>query len=260
MHSILKDIVNRKYKEVEDLKNNASNSIEQAKNICVNKSFRQTIRSGRLSIIGEIKRRSPSKGNIASIPKPLALLKEYIDGGVSAVSVLTDKHYFSGSIEDLTKIADQLKNSKVPVLRKDFIVDEIQIIESVLAGANAVLLITAVLKEKTQELLKYANDLGVDAIVEVHNESEMKYAIQIGAEIIGVNNRDLHTFEENIDVCLNLIKHIPKGILTIAESAIKTPTDIKKINAAGFDAVLIGEALVRSEKPSRLLNSMRKVL
>jgi len=262
MHNILEEIIKEKHKEVKILKSNLADEFDysKAKQYLGSKSLKQSITSNELSFIGEIKRRSPSKGHLSHIPDPSFLLKEYLKGGVSAVSVLTDKKFFSGSIEDLKKISHQLRDVNTPILRKDFIIDKAQIVESILSGANAILLIVSILKEKTGELLAIAKELGIDAIVEVHNRAELDFAVSIGSEIIGINNRDLHTFSEDINVCLKLAKHVPEGILKIAESAIKSPEDIRKVNAAGFDAVLIGEALVKSEKPSSTLKEMRSVL
>lgn len=262
MHNILKEIIRQKRIEVSILKNKASDDFNfyKLKYNARLKSFKQAIGGEKLSFIGEIKRKSPSKGKLSSILDPVFLLQEYIDGGISAVSILTDQKYFSGSIADLEKIATYLDESCIPILRKDFIIDEVQIIESILAGANAILLIVSVLKEKTRDLLLCAKEFGIDAIVEVHDIDELEFAVDIGAEIIGINNRNLHTFAEDINVCLNLAQHIPHGILKIAESSIKTPDDIKKINEAGFDAVLIGQTLVMAEKPSVKLRQMRDAL
>jgi len=273
MHNMLEEIIAHKHKEVIALKNKgyggAAFDLFSKEAGLIRKvtkesnNFKQAVSSGRLSIIGEIKRSSPSAGNLSLILDPLALLKEYLAGGVSAVSVLTDQRFFSGSIADLQAVSDHLNSLegvRVPVLRKDFIVDKVQILESVVSGANAILLIVSVLKEKTKQLLDYAKSFGIDAIVEVHNKDELNFAIDIGAEIIGINNRDLNTFKVDINRCLELAPCIPKGILKIAESGIKSPADIKKINKAGFDAVLIGEALVRSEEPAALLSQMAGVL
>ncbi len=262
MHDILKEIINQKQIEVSTLKNQLPDNInfDELKHKANLKSFKQAIKGGKLSFIGEIKRKSPSKGVLTSISDPFYLLKEYLEGGISAVSVLTDQHYFSGSIADLENIASHLERSSVPILRKDFIIDEVQIVESILAGANAILLIVSVLKEKTKDLLLYARELGIDVIVEVHDIDELEFAVNIDAKIIGINNRDLHTFAEDINVCLNLAQYIPDSILKIAESSIKTLDDIEKVNEAGFDAVLMGEALVTAEKPSVKLSQMRDVL
>lgn len=249
MHNILNKIIHQKHIEVSNLKNKAKL-----------KSFKHAIGGEKLSFIGEIKRKSPSKGKLSPISDPIVLLDAYLEGGISAVSVLTDQHYFSGSITDLKNIATYLDASCTPILRKDFIIDEIQIIESIVAGANAILLIVSVLQEKTRDLLRCAKAFGIDAIIEVHDIDELQFAVDIGAEIIGINNRNLDTFAEDINICLHLAQYIPDGILKIAESSIKTPDDIQKINQAGFDAVLIGEALVTAENPAVKLSQMRSAL
>lgn len=259
MNSILEEIVRQKQTEVEHLKKKNFSSEVVRENLNTNKSFKEIFYHDGLAIIGEIKRKSPSKGDISLIQDPMLLLHQYIDGGVAAISVLTDEKYFSGSVSDLVMVSDYLMNSKTPVLRKDFIIDEAQIDESLCCGTDAILLIVSVLQQKTKSLLSYANRLGLDVIVEVHNEEELEHAVEIGAEIIGINNRDLNTFKEDINVCLNLIKKVPKGIYTVAESSVKSPQDVKKIKAAGFDGVLIGEALVKAERPADLIREMRNV-
>ena len=188
------------------------------------------------------------------------LLDEYIAGEITAVSVLTDHKYFAGSIDDLTNVTNHLKDTHIPVLRKEFILDSKQIAESVLAGANAILLIVSVLKQKTKQLLHYAQQLGIDAIVEVHNQEELALALDCGADIIAVNNRNLHTFEQDINICLQLSALMPASVVKIAASAIKTAQDIKLINDAGFDAVLIGETLVTAKNPAKKLAELRALL
>lgn len=260
MHHILKNIIKEKQKEVEELKNLIDRNFtkEMASHYLGEKKFSHSISKNELAIIGEIKRRSPSKGKLSDIPDPLVLLDKYIKGGVSAVSVLTEQRFFEGSLDDLRKIVSALNTTSIPVLRKDFIIDKLQIIESIKAGANCILLIVAILKEKTKELLDYAKSLGVDVIVEVHDKAELEYAVSIEAEIIGINNRNLHDFTENIQTCLALVDLIPPHIIKIAESAIRSAEDIKKVKQAGFNAVLIGEALVKANDPTLFLNEMRK--
>lgn len=252
MHNILQQIIQAKQAEVEALQQQPDLSLNQREI----KSFKLALAQDGLSIIGEIKRKSPSKGFLANIPEPLALVEQYLQGNVAAISVLTDEKYFAGSLTDLEQVSSRLQSSNIPVLRKDFILEPIQILESIKHGADAVLLIVAVLEEKTQDLLYYAKSLGIDAIVEVHNKAELDYAIAIGAQIIGINNRDLTTFAEDLNVCLGLIEYIPAGIHTIAESAIKSVDDIQRVQAAGFDAALIGEALVKSADVVQTLHSM----
>ncbi len=256
MHRKLREIIEHKHREVERLKRElcATDLPPQSKSA---KTFRDALSSNELTFIGEVKRRSPSKGPLADIKNIQGLLEQYLKGGVSALSILTDAHYFGGSMEDLTEAIQYVSSSKIPVLRKEFIIDKIQILESAHAGAHAILLIVAVLQENTAEFLKYAKNLGLDVIVEVHTHSELELALSINADIIGVNNRDLNTFSEDLKVCLSLAQYIPENILSIAESAIKTPEDISKIKSAGFDGVLIGESLVKAENPEAFLKKMK---
>lgn len=223
------------------------------------KSLKKALSKPGLSIISEIKRKSPSKGTLRSISDPIALTNEYIKGGASAISVLTDQKYFSGTVEDLALIADRLKHKSAPILRKDFIIDKSQIIESLLCGADAILLIVSALQEKIKALIETAKALGLEVLVEVYDKDELKLALDCGAEIIAVNNRNLKTFDVDINVSLDLIKHIPAHIVKVAASGIHTMDDIKKIKHAGYDAVLIGEALMKSRDPAALITEMRSV-
>jgi indole-3-glycerol phosphate synthase len=259
MSNLLNRIVEQKKIEIAHLQSYYSNInlLENRPEKPNPKCFKLALLKNELSFIGEIKRRSPSKGQLATIQDPLVLLKKYLIGSIDAVSVLTDTHFFGGSLLDLNTISNHLKNTSVPVLRKDFILDEIQILESLLQGADAILLIVSILKEKTKPLLNYAKQLGLDAIVEIHHESELDFALDAGAEIIGINNRNLETFEENIAQSLSLASKIPQNILKISESGIKTPDDICLIHHAGFNGVLIGESLVRSPDPTALLKTLR---
>ncbi len=248
MHNLLKQIIQDKGHEVAKLRSKM-----------YRQHFKQAMMKDGLSVIGEIKRKSPSKGVLANGVNAVNLAEQYVAAGVSAISVLTDKKYFGGSIEDLNEVSDALKSTTVAVLRKDFVVDPSQIVEALLAGADAVLLIVAVLHERTKPLMQFAKKLGLDCLVEVHTIAELEHAIEIGADIRGINNRDLETFEENIEVCLGLLRCVPEGIVTVAESAIRTPNDFSRIQAAGFDGALIGEALVKARDPAETLSAMRCV-
>ena len=209
-----------------------------------------------LSIIGEIKRCSPSAGDLAPIDDPISLLKQYLAGGVAAVSVLTEQHYFKGSLKDLRRVKNFLNDQPIPVLRKDFIIDKAQLIEAVTAGADAVLLIVSLLGEKLMEFLQYCEILGLDALVEVHELSELQMAVAAGAKIIGINNRNLEDFTVDIQHCLTLISHIPEKIITVAESGVTTPEQAKQLYEAGFDGVLIGSGLVTAADPQLFLKKM----
>lgn len=229
MNSHLVEIIARKKKEVEKL--------------CHRPSFKDALTAPGLSVIAEIKRKSPSKGHISEIRDPVALAQSYQAGSASAISVLTDKEGFGGSLHDLSAVSAACPN--MPVLRKDFIVHPLQLIESMRAGADAVLLIVAVLQQQTADFIKEAKRLHLDVLVEVHTEAELEIALNAEADIIGINNRNLNTFEVDLKTAEHLVKNIPAGIIKVAESGIKRPEDTRLMHELGFDAVLIGEALVQ---------------
>jgi len=196
-----------------------------------------------LSLIAEIKRASPSRGVIRADLDPVKLASTYAQGGAAAISVLTESRYFGGSQEDLEAIRRQLPN--IPLLRKDFILKTYQIFESCAWGADAVLLIVAILDDaELEELLMLSHALGMQCLVEVHNEEELKRALAHNTKIIGINNRDLDTMAVDLNVTRRLRPLIPPSCLAVSESGIKGQEDIQKLREWGVDAVLIGEALV----------------
>ena len=202
--------------------------------------------NGLFPVISEVKRKSPSKGNIRDVD-PVEAARQMEAGGACAISVLTDKH-FGGSLCDLRNI----KNSVgIPILRKDFIVDEFQVYQSYASGADAVLLIVFLLGEKTREFVKKIHELGMEALVEVHSEDELEFAIDSGARLIGINNRDLNTMEIDLGATEKLIRKIPKDrmedIIVVSESGICKKEDLGKIIAAGAKAALIGTGIMQSE-------------
>jgi indole-3-glycerol phosphate synthase len=211
---------------------------------------------GNLAVIGEIKRRSPSKGNLAPDLDPGTTAKSYEAGGAAAMSVLTDAIYFGGRIDDLTAARDA---TSLPVLRKDFTLDEVQVYESRAIGADAMLLIVAAIPDDSllTDLHTLGRALGLAVLVEAHDALEIERAVGAGAEIIGVNNRDLATFREDIGVGESLAARIPASVVGVAESAVRTPADAVRLGAVGFDAVLVGEALVRADDPSALVRDLR---
>lgn len=266
-HSKLQEIIQQKHLEVEQLKNVLSEDpshpilqiLDGKISIDKRKNLKDALRKSQLSVIAEIKRKSPAKGELASITDPVSLAQNYIRGGADAISVLTDNKFFSGSLDDLQAVAVALKNKTVPILRKDFIIDRLQIAEAILAGADAILLIVAVLGEnRTRGLLNEAKKLGVDALVEIHNEEELKVALNCGAEIIGINNRNLMTFNIDTDNSFQLASQIPENIIKVAESGIFEPSLAQRYFAAGLNAVLIGEALVKSADPALFINECKK--
>ncbi len=207
-----------------------------------------------VSIIAEIKKASPSKGLIRADFDHMSIAKEYVSCGVQCLSVLTEPEYFKG---DLGFIRDIKSKYDIPVLRKDFIVDEYQIYEAKLAGADAVLLIMAALTdEEYARFYKTASDLRLDALVETHSREEIERAARFGS-IIGVNNRNLQTFEEDLTLCGRLLEYIPKNSVKVAESAIRTNADYEYLKSLGFDAALIGEAFMRKNDIAAAVNAMR---
>lgn len=205
-----------------------------------------------LNIIAEFKRRSPSAGTIRADLTPTDVATRYERGGACAISVLTDEHDFGGSILDLVAIR---ACTALPLLRKDFIVDEIQIYEAAAAGADAVLLIVAALDDGALSKLRATaeNELGLDALVEVHGSEELHRAISIGARIIGVNNRDLRTFQTSLKTSERLIAEAPRNQIMISESGLKNPKSLRDLRALGYRGFLIGEALMRAPDPEATL-------
>lgn len=207
--------------------------------------FERALSSLGISLICEIKKASPSKGIISQHFPYLAIAKDYELGGAAAISVLTEPHYFLGENRYLTEIAQEVR---LPLLRKDFTVDAYQIYEAKLIGASAILLIVALLDKKTlREYLGIARALGLCAIVEAHTREEVQTALEAGARIVGVNNRDLHSFEVDLSTSEQLKPLVPKGVLFISESGIRTREDIARLEQIGADAALIGESLMKSE-------------
>lgn len=203
--------------------------------------------SSGVKIIAEVKRSSPSRGALAPIADPAALAVSYQTGGASAISVLTEGRRFGGSLDDLRQVREAVE---VPVLRKDFIAEPYQVFEARAAGADLVLLIVAALEQAVLgELHELIGSLGMTALVEAHSADEVDRALGLGAAVIGVNARDLSTFELDRDLFGTLADRIPSGVVRIAESAVMEPADVTHYRAAGADVVLIGEALVSGDDP-----------
>ena len=217
--------------------------------------FRKALATEDISIIAEVKRASPSKGVIAEDFDYLEIAKEYESAGASAISVLTEPYFFKGDDKYLEEIS---QHTYVPILRKDFVVDEYMIWQAKLLGADAILLIVSILD--TVELKKYldlAHELGLSAIVEVHDSSEISKALIVGAEIIGVNNRNLKDFSVNIENSINLRRCVGEDVLFISESGIKTKEDITKLKENNVGAVLIGETLMKSDDKMALISEFK---
>jgi indole-3-glycerol phosphate synthase len=217
--------------------------------------FYQALSKSRLSVIAEVKKASPSKGLIKADFNPVKIAKAYETEDVDAVSVLTEEFYFKGSSAYLSQIRE---NIKIPILRKDFILNEYQIYQTAAIGADAILLIVAILGAETLKAYQMlAQTLGLDCLVEVHDENELQIALDCGAEIIGINNRNLKTFEVDLNTTARLSKLIPRGHLIVSESGITANEDLRKLKANGVNAVLIGESLMRSDNLSETLGCLR---
>lgn len=245
---ILDDIVaKKKFDLMEDEKQTSFSAlIKKAEKVNRNKDFYNALATKELSIIAEVKKASPSKGIIANDFKPTEIAKRYENEGASAISVLTEKHFFMGDNHYLTEISE---NVGLPVLRKDFIISERQIIEAKAIGADAILLIAAILDENTiKRFYTLASELHLDCLFEAHNKEELNKVIDCGARIIGINNRNLNTFEVSLSTFEELAPFIPKNCLAVAESGIFTNEDAKRMVIAGANAILVGEALMKNGK------------
>ncbi|HHW00518.1 MAG TPA: indole-3-glycerol phosphate synthase TrpC [Clostridiaceae bacterium] len=218
-------------------------------------AFERTLKSEGISFICEVKKASPSKGIISPDFPYLEIAVQYEKAGANAISVLTEPEFFKGNDIYLEGISEKVR---IPVLRKDFIVDEYQIYESKLIGADAVLLICALLDTATlKKYIEICDELGLSALVEAHTEEEVASAIEAGARVIGVNNRNLKTFEVDIQNCIALRRLVPEDIIYVAESGIQTRNDIILLEKAGVDAVLVGETLMRSTDKQAMLSYLR---
>jgi indole-3-glycerol phosphate synthase len=221
-------------------------------------SFRAALLRPTVAVIAEVKRRSPSAGSIREDLDPGQRAALYAANGAAAVSVLTDGPHFGGSVQDLRAAAERCP---LPVLRKDFILDEVQILEARAAGASAVLLIVRVLgRPRLESLLRYTRELRLDALVEVHTVAELMAALEANAEIIGVNSRDLDTFNIDVGLAGQLLGRIPGDRVAVAESGILGQSDVVRVAQAGADAVLIGTALSAAESPEPLLRELSSVV
>ncbi len=229
-------------RDFEELKQSAAATRKNAKP----HALRETLQKNQINIIAEIKRASPSKGVINDKIDVAEVARNYANGGACAISVLTEEDRFKGSLEDLKTIRESVN---LPILRKDFIFDEFQIYEAADAGADVILLIAAMLDdENLANLYRLTEEvLELDILVEVHNLEELERAKSINAKIIGINNRDLHSFKVTLDVSRKLIKYVPKNALIIAESGLRTKEDLLELRDLGFRGFLIGETLMRSK-------------
>ena len=243
----LEEILRVKRAEIERLRARAKELERQTLARTDFRDFRAALQQSddRLAVIAEVKKASPSAGVIAESFDPIEIAKDYERGGANAISVLTDSQFFQGKLQDL---ADVRRAVSAPLLRKDFILDEIQIAESAANGADAILLIVAALEQKELlDLLDAAATYRLDALVEVHTREELNRALGAGAKIIGINNRNLATFDVDLAVTEELCREVPDEIVLVCESGIKTLQDVARVKACGADAILVGEALMRRE-------------
>ena len=218
-------------------------------------ALQNALRCDGINIIAEFKRRSPSKGSIRANANLIEIVRSYEVGGAAAISVLTEEDNFDGSLEDLRNVKSAVR---VPVLRKDFVFEEYQVYESAAAGADAILLIVAALDDETLiRLRRLAEDeLAMDALVEVHTSDELKRAVACGAKLIGVNNRDLRTFEVSLETSLSLASQMPGESTAISESGLYSSNDLQRLHQAGYHGFLIGEALMRANDPEEALRHL----
>ncbi|MBZ5633910.1 MAG: indole-3-glycerol phosphate synthase TrpC [Acidobacteriia bacterium] len=219
------------------------------------RDFRRALTARAPAIIGEIKKASPSKGVLADQFDPASIAKMYASGGAAALSVLTDRQFFQGSLGDLEAARAAVT---LPVLRKDFTLDEFHVIEAAAHGADSILLIAALLDERELRCLReLAAQYEMAALVEVHDASELGAALDSGAEIVGVNNRNLHTFAVTLETSLRLAEKIPANVVKVSESGIHSRADVAKLASAGFHAFLVGEHLMKSADPVAALKELR---
>lgn len=251
-NTILDKILAQKVLEVESRQATVpiNKMLNLAKVACVPRNFAQALKKdGNVALIAEVKKASPSKGVLIQNFDPVGLGKTYAENGASAISVLTDEQFFQGHLSYLTEVRGSVS---IPVLRKDFIIDPYQVLEARSAEADAVLLIVAALEDgQMAELHQLILEQGMTPLVEVHNVAELERALKIGARVIGVNNRDLHTFDVDLGTTAKIAEIIPDDVILVGESGLQTVEDVRHMGEIGADAVLIGEGLVKSEDVAR---------
>lgn len=251
---MLDEIISSTHRRISELKRRGGADSGRRK---VPGRFEKALGRPGLGVIGEVKRRSPSRGVLAAGLDSVRQARIYQQAGAAAVSVLTEPDHFGGSNEDLMRVAGAVE---IPVLRKDFTLDPAQVWEAARIGADAVLLIVAILDDgQLADLLETAGRAGLAALVEVHNAGEARRAMRAGARIVGVNNRDLRDFTVDLETSLRLAPLLQEATVRIAESGIHSPAQAGKMAGAGYDAILVGEALVRADDPGRLVSRMRGV-
>ena len=253
--SRLAEIIAHKRQEIAPWLKNTEDWEKRAQGHRHFRNFRLALEMAPFGFIAEVKRASPSAGIIAEEFDPLAVAVRYYEAGAHCISVLTDERFFHGHLDYLALIHQHVP---LPTLRKDFTLHEAQIYQAILAGADAVLLIVAALNDQElRRLLQVSSKMGIDALVEVHDEAELDRALHAGANFIGINNRNLATFEVNIATTELLAPKVPDHCTVISESGIRTAADVQRVANAGVDGVLVGEALMRAPEPQRLLRELQ---
>ena len=253
---ILKNIIDQKEREVAQARRERPMEalVRAVEKLPPARSLKAALRGRDCAIIAEIKRRSPSKGQIRQNVDPPAIAVLYEQNGAAAISVLTDRVFFGGSVEDLLAVR---RVTSLPVLRKDFIVDPYQIYETRLLGADAVLLIADILDDETLAgFLARAAYLGLDCLVEAHDRPALERAVAAGAQIVGINNRDLNTFSVDLETSIDLRPHVPPDRMVVSESAIGGRSDIERLLSAGISAFLVGETLMRADDMGEALRAL----
>ena len=259
--TILKKIIARKFEEIAERK--SLRTLRELESLAgkmpawqrgfVN-AIEQNVQQGKAAVIAEIKKASPSKGVIREQFDPEQIARSYQNGGAACLSILTDVDFFQGADQYLQMARSA---SKLPVIRKDFLVDEYQLLEAKVMQADCVLLIVAALDEKRlKELNAFAADLGLDVLVEVHDEAELNIALQLPNTLIGINNRDLHSFDVTLDTTLNLLNKIPQDKIVVTESGINTMEDVTLMREHGVNAFLVGESFMRADDPGLKLKEL----
>ncbi|MCM8819679.1 MAG: indole-3-glycerol phosphate synthase TrpC [Candidatus Omnitrophica bacterium] len=255
MHNILSLILSSKKRQVEILKKNQEAIISLAKKAQKPLSFKEAIKvENKISIIAEIKQASPSAGILRKDFSPVEIAKTFQKLKVRAISILTEEEFFLGRLQFISEVK---KEVDLPILRKDFIIDQIQILESLAAGADAILLIVNLLsEEKLKKLYNFAKELNLDVLVEVHTERDLRKALTIGAEIIGINNRNLNTLKTDFTTTQKLIPFLPTDVIRVSESGINSLKDVLWLKGLGVDAVLVGEAIMKAQNIEKKIKEL----
>jgi len=255
MNKILQTIIEQKRAEVRALRDMKS-ALSGAERSAPARPFAAALdRRPELAVIAEVKKASPSKGLIKADFDPVKTASVYEEGGAAAISVLTDEKFFQGSVDYLKSVRE---NTTLPVLRKDFVIDILQVQQTALINADAMLLIAAALDgSQLKDLYQAAGELGIEVLTEIHNTRELDGVMKLEPAVIGVNNRDLDTFVTDVSVTLELIKHIPKDVAVVSESGIKDETQASKLASSGVRALLVGESLMRADDTAALIRKLR---